>query len=145
MTTVTQEALDCNGKTIQVIPDFLLKREGLLVHSKLNTSIVVDSMEERKHVMLSKSNAFILLYGGIGSLDEFFEVITAMQLGVVPKNKAPLIVFNQDNYWTPLQNMLSQMIKKGFLPEKDQQLFSFCQSIDECVDTIAHITDKPPS
>ena len=139
MHSVTKTALESGGEVFQIIPEFLLDREGF---SDLENATIVASMAERKDKMLEMSDVFILTFGGIGSLDEFFEVITAVQLGLLSKSKAPLIVLNYDGYWKPLQDLLDHMISHDFLPETNRDLFLFVSTVEEAVDQAKKILAK---
>jgi uncharacterized protein (TIGR00730 family) len=85
-------------------------------------------MHERKKVMFMNSHAIIVLPGGAGSLDEFFEVLTWRQLGLHEK---PVFLLNTDGYWTPLLDMIGHVIAEGFA---DDSLRSFVQPVDTVQD-----------
>ncbi len=109
MGTVARAAQDAGGTTFGVIPEHLQKQE--VGKSDLDTYIVTETMHERKKVMLYNADAVILLPGGVGSLDEIFEVITWRQLGLHNK---PLIILNIDGYWDPLRDLIEHIETQGF-------------------------------
>lgn len=107
------------GDTFGVIPTHLLRRE--VGKTDLTRFVVTENMHERKKVMFMNSDAIVVLPGGAGSLDEFFEVLTWRQLDLHNK---PLILLNTDGYWDPLVAMLDHVIAQGFA---DQSLRNFVQ------------------
>ena len=110
MGTVADAALAAGGEVMGVIPEALLARE--VAHSGLTELKVVRSMMERKKIMFKQSEAFILLPGGLGSLDEFFEALTALQLGFHQKACAILDI---DNYYEKLVVLLDHMVTEQFV------------------------------
>ena len=79
--------------------------------SDLTRYVVTETMHERKKVMLMNADAVVLLPGGAGSLDEFFEVLTWRQLGLHDK---PIVAVSTDGYWTPLMDLLRHVVDEGF-------------------------------
>lgn len=100
-----------------IMPEFLMRRE----HADLEITklILVQSMHERKAMMSELSHAFIILPGGIGTMEEFFEVWTWEQLRLHNK---PIGVLNIDGYYDPLIKFLDRSVKKGFLRKEDREL-----------------------
>ena len=141
MKSVTHQAIINNTKTVQNLPEFLLNTEGF-IQEEPDNMILVNDMEERKREMFSRGDVFILLFGAIGSLDEFFEIVTAIQLKRISSDKAPVIIFNHNMYWEPLKNIFENMIKQEFLPEKDKNLVIFCDSIEQVVVQAKNIVNK---
>ncbi|MGC1487858.1 MAG: LOG family protein, partial [Albidovulum sp.] len=77
----------------------------------LSTFVITETMHERKKVMFMNADAVVILPGGGGSLDEFFEVLTWRQLGLHAK---PILVLNSEGYWTPLIGVIDHIIAEGF-------------------------------
>jgi len=102
----TQEA---GGQTFGVIPVHLFERE--VGKRDLSTFIVTENMHERKKVMFMNSDAIVVLPGGAGSLDEFFEVLTWRQLGLHDK---PILLLNTLGFWDPLAGLIDHFIAEGF-------------------------------
>ncbi|KTD31331.1 TIGR00730 family Rossman fold protein [Legionella israelensis] len=102
--------LKAGGEVIGVMPISLVNVE--LAHEKLTKLHVVENMHERKALMAELSDAVILLPGGIGSLDEFFEMMTWAYLGYHNK---PLVIFNVEGYYNPLLTFLDHAVEEGFL------------------------------
>lgn len=102
-------ALKGGGKVVGIIPTFLLKREA--GHPDLTETVVVETMHERKLEMFDRSDAFIILPGGIGTLEEFFEVLSWRTLGLHTK---PIVIIDQGGYWQPLEALLKSIVDGGF-------------------------------
>ncbi len=116
---VVADAAEAGGATVQgIIPAFLQKLEPSV--SPQEKLIVTPHLQERKMYMLSLSDAFIVLPGGLGTFDEFFEVATEAQLGVHAK---PIIVVNVDGYFNALDAMLHATVEAGFAREMILKLY----------------------
>ena len=103
-----------NSKIIGIIPKFLNKPEIRQQNTK--TLQVVNSLHQRKILMIKKADIFIILPGGLGTLDELFEILTLNQLNLYNKK---VIIFNISNYWKNLKLLIKTMHKEGFLYEQD--------------------------
>lgn len=110
MGVVAQAVKDNNGYIIGVAPSFLEEKE--VVHKQLDQLLIVKDMFERKQKLMELSDAFVVLPGGIGTLDEFFEVFTALQLEVINK---PIAILNTNGYYNNLVLMLQNMVEAKFL------------------------------
>jgi len=117
MGVVADAALAVGGKVIGVIPEALLARE--LGHLGLTELRVVNTMHERKAMMADLSDAFIALPGGIGTFEEFFEVLTWAQLGIHHK---PCGLVNTRGYYQPVMDLLENSVKEGFLKADHQKM-----------------------
>jgi uncharacterized protein (TIGR00730 family) len=106
-------ALAAGGRVVGIIPDFLHDRE--LTHKNLSELLIVGSMHERKQRMFERADAFAILPGGLGTLDEAFECMTWRQLGLHDK---PIVVVDVDGYWEPLMALIDHGIDAGFVPAK---------------------------
>ncbi|WP_341198571.1 TIGR00730 family Rossman fold protein [Lentibacter algarum] len=129
MGAVARSAQTAGGETFGVIPTHLLKKEVGKVD--LTEFIVTENMHERKKVMFMNAQAIIVLPGGAGSLDEFFEVLTWAQLELHSK---PIVLLNVENYWTPLIALMDHIIAEGFADPSLKTLFTVCTSVDEATD-----------
>ena len=129
MGAVARSAQNAGGETFGVIPTHLLKKEVGKVD--LTEFIVTENMHERKKVMFMNAQAIIVLPGGAGSLDEFFEVLTWAQLELHSK---PIVLLNVENYWTPLIALMDHIIAEGFADPSLKTLFTVCTSVDEATD-----------
>jgi hypothetical protein len=126
MGAVSDGALSTGGEVIGVIPQALMDREyGRLDLSDLR---VVATMHERKAIMHELADAFLVLPGGLGTLEEMFETLTWSQLGLQHK---PLVVLNIGGYYTPLRNLLAHAVAEGFMTPADQALVHFADTVAE--------------
>ena len=119
---------DNNGKSIGIAPEWISEFEPLC--EDCTEFIYVSSMDERKHEFLNKSDAFIISPGGIGTLDEFFEIITLKKL---KRHEKPIIVLNIFNFYDTMLKMIEEMSEKGFL-YKSEEIFKVSSNIDEAIE-----------
>jgi uncharacterized protein (TIGR00730 family) len=109
MGLLADAALAGGGEVIGIIPSRL--RDAELAHPGATELVVVQSMHERKHLMAEKADAFAILPGGIGTLDEMFEILSWKQLGLHDK---PILLADIGGYWAPLRALLDDIVTKGF-------------------------------
>ena len=127
MGEVATIAAQHGGEVIGVITHKLVAHEQ--ANEKCDVLIVVDTMQERRAIMMERGDAFIVLPGGIGTYEEFFEVLVGRQLGDHTK---PVGIVNVDGYFDPLIEMLEHGIKRNFMrPALLQLMF-----IDPCPDAV---------
>jgi uncharacterized protein (TIGR00730 family) len=98
------------GRVTGIIPEFLSEREQMLRH--VTELVVVEDMHERKKLMFDKSDAFVALPGGIGTLEELVEQLTWAQLG---RHTKPIVLLNAIGFWAPFLALLDHMRKEGFI------------------------------
>jgi uncharacterized protein (TIGR00730 family) len=110
MGEVAKATLDHGGQVTGIIPEFLMSKEKALEH--VTELIVTTDMHERKRLMFEKSDAFVALPGGIGTLEELVEQLTWAQLG---RHSKPIIVANIDGFWTPFLDLLRHMKADTFI------------------------------
>ena len=128
MGALAQAATDAGAPTLGIIPTHLLDREAPL--GVFGDRIITETMHERKKVMFMNADAVVVLPGGAGSLDEFFEVLTWAQLGLHAK---PIVLLNINGFWNPLLALLDHVISQGFADASIRALF-------RSVDTVGKIT-----
>jgi uncharacterized protein (TIGR00730 family) len=119
------------GTAVGVIPEFLETRE--VGHRGVTTLHVVDSMHTRKNLMFDESDAFAILPGGFGTLDEAFEIITWRQLKLHDK---PIVMIDVDGYWQPFLQLVDHVIGRGFARPACRELFTVVSTVDEVLDAI---------
>ena len=119
------------GEVIGVIPEALVKRG--LAHAGLTELHVVPSMHERKRLMFEKSDAFVVLPGGIGTLEEAFEVISWRQLALHDK---PIVLVDVAGYWRPLLALIEATIAHGFAAAESRRLYAVCDSVERVIEAI---------
>jgi uncharacterized protein (TIGR00730 family) len=110
MGAVATSVLDHGGIVTGIIPDFLTSRENAL--TRVQEMIVTPDMHERKRLMFERSDAFVALPGGIGTLEELVEQLTWQQLG---RHSKPILIANIDGFWEPLLALLSHMRATQFI------------------------------
>ncbi|MBM9592488.1 TIGR00730 family Rossman fold protein [Leptospira sp. 201903075] len=131
MGAVANGCLSKNGSVTGVLPKFLKKKE--IEHAGLGQLILVESMHERKLKMFDLSDAFVVLPGGLGTMEEFFEVITWSQLGLHQK---PIIIFNWLGFYNPLLTLMQNMVTSGFLKKENAALVQILETSKDLLQTI---------
>ena len=132
MGTLANSVLAEGGKVTGVIPDFLKKME--VCHMGLSELIVVETMHQRKQIMAEKSDAFFILPGGFGTLDEFFEILTWKQLRLHQK---PIGLLNQHGYYDHLLQHVEKMVQEGFLHPENKSLLIHDTELNNLLDKLA--------
>jgi len=132
MGEVADTVLHGGGKVTGVIPHFLDKLE--VGHEKSTELIRVDNMHVRKETMFSRADAFVILPGGLGTLEEFFEVVTWKQLQLHQK---PIVVLNVEGCWSRLAQLTQDIVDTGFAHEKIADLYTMVESVDDIFQAIA--------
>ncbi len=117
MGLIADAVLKRGGKAIGVIPQFLMDKE--VGHTGLTELIITSNMHERKQKMADLSDGVITLPGGFGTLEEFFEVLTWLQLGL---HNNPIGLLNIDGFYDPLLAQMDTMVKKKFLKPVNRDL-----------------------
>lgn len=110
MGEVARATLGAGGRVTGIIPSFLSEKEKML--QEANELIVTTDMHERKKIMFERSDAFVALPGGIGTLEELVEQLTWSQLG---RHAKPIVVANIAGFWSPFLNLLSHMKDQAFI------------------------------
>ena len=128
MGEVARSVLANNGHVTGIIPGFLSEKEQML--RDVDELIVTDNMHERKGLMFEKSDAFVALPGGIGTLEELVEQLTWSQLG---RHTKPIILANIDGFWNPLMGLLKHMSGEEFIRPGLEVVFMVVDSADEIV------------
>jgi uncharacterized protein (TIGR00730 family) len=129
MGTVADAALEGGGHVIGVIPQSLVDRE--IAHPAIGDLRVVESMHERKALMADLSDAFVALPGGVGTLEELFEVYTWNQLGLHAK---PLGLFNVRGYYDGLARFLDHAVEERFVTRESRAMLLVSEHLDELID-----------
>jgi len=124
MGLLADAALRAGGKVIGIIPMRLLDAE--VAHLGVSELVVVDSMHERKRLMAEKADAFAVLPGGIGTLDELFEIVSWKQLELHDK---PILLVDIDGYWAPLRALLDHIVVSGFARPQTRRLVHVVPSV----------------
>ncbi len=128
MGSLAKSVLRNEAEALGVIPTHLMQRE--IAKTDLTNLIMTENMHERKKVMFMNSDAIVLLPGGAGSLDEFFEVLTWAQIGL---HKKPIILVNTVQYWTPLEALVDHVISEEFAETTLRSLFDVVDTPEEAL------------
>jgi len=140
MRAVADAAIAAGGEVIGVIPTFLDRRE--IGHQGVARLEVVASMHERKARMAELADAFVVLPGGLGTLDEAFEIVTWRQLGLHDK---PVVVLDSDGYWAPLRALVDAIVTNGYARAEHGRLFTFLDRLEDVLPALAAITGPDQS
>ncbi len=132
MGILADAALAAGGSVTGIIPVLLEERE--VEHQGLSELHVVGSMHERKHRMFELADAFAVLPGGLGTLDETFEIVTWRQLGLHDK---PVVLVDNAGYWAPLLGLIDHAIASGFAQPAVKRLFTVVETVDDVFTAIA--------
>ena len=138
MGAVANGALESGGEVIGVIPGFLSKKE--IRHEGLTELITVDSMHQRKQKMAELSDGFIALPGGFGTLEEFCEILTWAQLGLVT---GPVGLLNVDGYFDHLLALFDHMVSQELLKPQNQALVLHDGTIEGLLNKMTRHKPKP--
>jgi uncharacterized protein (TIGR00730 family) len=131
MGTVADAALAAGGEVIGIIPRFLEQRE--VAHDGVDLH-VVETMHERKALMAEYADVFVALPGGFGTFEEFFEIVTWVQLGLAD---APCILANVEGYFNPLIALIDGATAHGFVNARNRAIVEAYPTIDSVMERIA--------
>jgi uncharacterized protein (TIGR00730 family) len=137
MGAVADAAMAAGGEVVGLIPARLLERE--VGHRAITELVVARDMFDRKDQMIARADAFVVLPGGLGTLDELLEVVTLRQLGYHGK---PIVLVNLAGYWDPLIALVDQVITHGFAAPNVRALYRAVDSVDEVLPALG--IDAPP-
>jgi hypothetical protein len=138
MGAVAEAALANGGRVVGIIPRSLLESEPPFPNT--TELVIVDSMHERKKQMFDRADGFVVLPGGLGTLDETIEMITWRQLGFHDK---PIVLANHRGYWDPLLSLFDHIVTTGFAQPDSRDLYAVAHSIDGIFDRLT-TTATPP-
>jgi uncharacterized protein (TIGR00730 family) len=136
MGLLADAALGASGRVTGIIPRRL--RDAEVAHPGVTELIVVDSMHDRKRLMAEKADAFAVLPGGIGTLDELFETLSWKQLELHHK---PILLVDIGGYWAPLRALLDHIVVNGFARPQTQE---FVQVVPSVSALMAALSEAPP-
>ena len=131
MGAVARGAHAHGGKIIGIAPRFF--DEPGILFEECTQFIYTDTMRERKALMEEHSEAFMVLPGGIGTYEEFFEMLTLKQLG---RHNKPMVMLNTRGYYNPMAAMLQNTVDEGFMSADCLELYGVCNSPEEALDYV---------
>ena len=129
--------LDNGGTVTGIIPEFLVNREHMLV--RIQERIVTRDMHERKRLMFERSDAFVALPGGIGTLEELVEQLTWSQLG---QHDKPIVLANIDGFWEPFRALLAHMRADNFIRPGLEVRFIVVERVEDVLPVIEQAIAK---
>lgn len=132
MGVIADAALSAGGRVTGIIPEHLIRAE--VGHASVSELIVVDSMHVRKETMFRRADAFAVLPGGPGTLDETFEILTWRQLRLHDK---PVVICNLDGYWQKLLDLIDGLIAGHYARPEFRSFYTVVESIDGILPAIA--------
>lgn len=132
MGALADGALAAGGMVTGIIPGFLKDREH--GHQGITDLQVVDSMHSRKQRMFDLSDAFVVLPGGVGTLDETLEMITWKQL---QRHDKPILLVDINDYWQKLDELVAATVEQGFVSSATRALYTLVPSVDAVIETLS--------
>lgn len=132
MGRIADAVMDSGGEVIGIIPQFLEQVE--VGHSGVTQLIVTENMHDRKQKMAEMSDAFLIMPGGLGTLEETFEILTWKQLGLHEK---PVIIADIGGYWQHLTNLIDHMIAENYAKPENRALFQVIDNIEELLPALS--------
>jgi len=138
MGELARAALAAGGEVLGIIPESLMRREvGLEGISRLE---VVCDMAIRKQRLIDEGNAFVVLPGGLGTLDEFFEVATLLQLEY---HRKPIVLFNQNRFWNPLLELVQTLVRQGFVSQREYDAWHVVENLEHLQERCLQLIPTP--
>ena len=128
MGMIADAVIEHGGRVVGFIPHHLDEFEG--AHTGIHELHLVDSMHTRKLNMSERADAFVVLPGGFGTLDELFEIITWRQLGLHDK---PIVVVNINHYWDKLAELLNHLVDSNYAAPEDLLMLKFVTSVEDVI------------
>ena len=138
MGTVAEAALTAGGRVVGIMPRSLLEVEPPF--SNTTELVIVDSMHERKKQMFDRADGFVVLPGGLGTLDETIEMITWRQLGFHDK---PIVLANVRGYWNPLLSLFDHVVATGFAQPDSHGLYTVADSVEGIFERLTVAVPSP--
>ena len=132
MNSIAQGVEQGGGDIIGIMPEFLIMKEKL--NRNLSELITTKNMHERKSTMYNKSSAFVIMPGGLGTLEEASEVLTWKQLKI---HKKPIIFMDINKFWAPFFRLLKHLSKNGFLDDKTLKAFKITRNTQETLSILS--------
>jgi len=139
MGVLADAVLTGGGRVVGIIPERL--RAAELAHQGATELVIAGSMHDRKRLMAERADAFAILPGGIGTLDETFEILTWRQLGLHDK---PIFLVDVAGYWQPLRDLLDHLIAQNFTQPLVLRLLEIVPNIAELMRTLAYVQPAGP-
>lgn len=121
------------GKITGVIPNFFKEETIEVIYTECDEIIYTQTMRERKQTMEDGCDAFVIVPGGIGTFEEFYEVLTLKQLG---RHSKPIAVYNIDGFYDDMMNAMEKAAQKGFIRESCRQIYYCSDNLEDIIDYV---------
>ena len=131
MGRVARAAHAADGRVVGVIPESMTQSE--VAYTDADELIVVDTMRQRKQIMDDRSDAFLILPGGFGTLEELSEVITHAYLGYLGTPPKPVVILNPDGFYDPLLAMFDRFIETGMAKPRYRDVYTLVHTPDQAL------------
>ena len=128
MGAVARGVHDNGGKILGVIPTFFIEQSAEVLYEHCDKVVETKTMRERKQIMEDNADAFIVVPGGIGTYEEFFEILTSKQLC---RHNKPIAIYNVLGFYDEIDSAMRSAIKKGFIKELCLDLYKMFDNPDE--------------
>jgi uncharacterized protein (TIGR00730 family) len=132
MGVLADAVLAAGGRVVGIIPERL--RDAEVAHRRASELVITGNMHDRKRLMAERADAFAVLPGGIGTLDETFEILTWRQLGLHDK---PIFLVDVAGYWRPLRDLLDHLAARGFTAPLVPRLLHIVPNVAELMRALA--------
>lgn len=136
MGACARAAHEGGGAVLGIIPEFLTSRERAL---DVVETIVVRSMHERKQIMFERSDGFVVLPGGIGTLEEIIELLSWRRLGL---HRKPVVFFSPEGFWDPLFTLLQHTVDARLTPPDFMDSWSVARTVEDILPLLDHRLDE---
>lgn len=134
MGTISEAVMENGGHVLGITTKQLAEVER--INTKISEVRIVENMHIRKNTMFENSNTFLILPGGFGTLDEFFEIVTWKQLQI---HLYPVLIYNYKKYWEPLKNLFESMKKEGFIKQHHIDMVTFINDSSELLTLLQNL------
>jgi len=134
MGVLADAVLAAGGRVVGIIPGTL--RDAELAHQGASELVITAGMHDRKRLMAERADAFAVLPGGIGTLDETFEILTWRHLGLHDK---PIFLLDVAGYWRPLRDLLDHLVAQDFAPPLVPRLLNIVPGVAELMSALEHV------
>lgn len=135
MGIAADSAMSAGSHVTGIIPEVFISREQ--AHRGITELIEVKDMEERKKKMIDMGDAFIILPGGIGTMEELMDTFSHYKIYSAPSDRPPIIIMNLGGIYDPLKDLFRNLLAQGFMEEEDITPIHFCTTLEEVMEIIS--------
>jgi uncharacterized protein (TIGR00730 family) len=138
MASLADGAREMGGRVVGITPRLFVDEN--IADTLCDELIVTDSMRQRKHLLEQRGDAFIAMPGGLGTFEEFFEIVVARQLHY---HRKPILLLNIHDFYTPMLEMLARGVEQHFIREEASHIINVATSVDEAIAVLK--SQSPPA